>query len=317
MIKTEVNLLERLQILWVTQSVAKKDAGVKPHTHPYYHMFYVKSGTCSFAADNAVWSMHAGQIFLVPRETVHSYINNSNAPTELLEIKFSLPQAAMDSHLLSQGVLVSDNKLAGMLFEQVLKEYSDLAGKADESAASYVIAIVNLLTEATRYEKKRHFRYIDASSYSQLSQRIICYLEDHYAQELSLDALSEAMGYNKSYLCVAFKRDTQSTILDCLNMIRIRRAAELIVYSDHSLTQVADMCGFSSDSHFNRVFVKYVGITPGQCRRAYPGNLLISPSKNDAPPPESRSDRFIYSVLAQKRIIPNAKETQQQSNEDK
>ena len=86
-------------------------------------------------------------------------------------------------------------------------------------------------------------------------------------------------------------------------MIRIRRAAELIVYSDHSLVQVSQLCGFSSVSHFNRVFLKYAGITPGQARRAYPADILFgSPKSGDKT--NAQADQFMYSVLAQKRITP-------------
>ena len=77
------------------------------------------------------------------------------------------------------------------------------------------------------------------------------------------------MGVTKNYLCNAFKSNTGITIVDCLNMIRIRKAAEQIVYSDLPLAQVAQMCGYVSVSHFNRVFMRYVGMPPGQCRRAY------------------------------------------------
>ena len=116
-----------------------------------------------------------------------------------------------------------------------------------------------------------------------------------------MDSLAKAMNHNKSYLCVALKKDTQLTILDCLNTIRIRRAAELIVYSEYNLTQVAEACGFVSVSHFNRVFLKYVGITPGQCRRAYPVDILIYPENANE---IERTNNFMYSVLAQKLISP-------------
>ena len=81
-------------------------------------------------------------------------------------------------------------------------------------------------------------------------------------------------------------------------MIRIRRAAELIVYSDHSLSQVAERCGFASVSHFNQVFLKYVGITPGHCRKAYPPEIITHPDKMMP----ADSDTFMYSVLAHKLI---------------
>ena len=171
----------------------------------------------------------------------------------------------------------------------------------DDEATAYLMAILSALGEQERTRQQQSFRYVDASAYSPLSQQIIRYLEEHYAEDLSLDSLAQVMGRNKSYLCAAFKNNTQFTILDCLSMIRIRRAAELVVYSEHSLAQVAQMCGFASVSHFNRVFLKYVGITPGQCRRAYPSGLLFGQWPGGVP---ERQNNFMYSVLAQKRITP-------------
>lgn len=285
-----------MQILWVAQSYTMPNAGVMSHSHPYYHMFYIRSGCGRFVVDDGVYELHSGQTLLVPRQASHSYNNLQSESMEYLEIKFTLSQPVFDK------AVISDNPLAGMLFQQILKEYSDLQGLADQAAAAYLTAIVQLLTEQERYKKDRQFRFIDASSYTELSKTIIRYLEEHFGEDISLDGVAEVLGYNKSYLCVAFKKDTHATIMDFLNMIRIRRAAELIVYSDHSLTQVADICGFTTVSHFNRVFVKYVGITPGQCRRAYPANVLIEPKNVQYP--QDRPGRFMYSVLAQKNITP-------------
>jgi len=292
--------MEQSQILWVSRAYTMPQAGVKPHSHPYYHMFYIVSGQSRFQVGGTSYDLQAGQCLLVPREMQHSYYNEENDPQERLEIKFTLPRDAMDDQLLRSGPLVSDDKLVGMLFAQILDEYTDLGHLADDAAAAYLMALLSALLRGERYKKDRQFRYVDASAYSELSQKIIRYLEDHFAEGISLDTIAEAMGYNKSYLCVAFKKNTRFTILDCLNMIRIRRAAELIVYSDHSLSQVAEMCGFASDSHFNRVFLKYVGTTPGQCRRAYPVDVLFEPSATFV----ERPNRFMYSVLAQKRITP-------------
>ena len=63
---------------------------------------------------------------------------------------------------------------------------------------------------------------------------------------------------------------------------------------------MAALTGFSSASHFNRVFLKYVGTTPGQCRRAHPGDVYFEPQ--NAKPLPDRAKRFMYSVLAQKTI---------------
>lgn len=287
--------MEQFQILWVAKSVTPPQGGVKPHAHPYYHMLYILNGTCRAVANGEVCTLSQGQTILIPPQTEHSYSNEASVPMDYLEIKFAMDKA-MSFH-------ISDDPLVSLLFQQIVQEYPTLGRLADKPAATYLSALLCAMTRQNRREEADRFLYVDAASFGELAQSIVRYLEDHYQEELRLDDIALAMGYNKSYLCVAFKKDTGFTILDCLNTIRIRRAAELIVYSDHNFTQVADMCGFTSVSHFNRVFVKYAGITPGQCRRAYPVDILFG-TEDASATPSSRSSRFMYSVLAHKTITP-------------
>lgn len=284
--------MEQLQILWVARSCITPQSGVKSHTHPYYHMIFIESCICSMIAGGQHYSLEQGQCILIPPHTEHSYSNETASTIDYLEIKFTTGKAL--------PLCVSDSVLAGSLFRQVVQEYPRLGRLADKPAAVYMSALLCAITEQDRLEEADCFQYVDASAFGELARNVIRYLEAHYQQDLRLDDIAAAIGLNKSYLCVAFKKDTGFTILDCLNTIRIRRAAELIVYSDHGFSQVAEMCGFTSVPHFNRVFLKYVGITPGQCRRAYPANILFGMPEA----PATRSSRFMYSVLAHKTITP-------------
>ncbi len=294
--------MERPQILWVSHSFTKPLEGVKNHTHPYYHMFYMVAGKLRFEIENKTYILSSGNTLLVPRNVNHAFYNDEKETAEHLEIKFSLFKSAFDKQISAKDIQISDNKLAGMLFEQIIKEYSTRLNPANDAATSYLLSILNVLNENERYKNKEEFRFFAGSRYSELSQKVIRYLENHYNEEVSLDELAKNLNRNKSHLCVAFKKDTLLTIFDCLNMIRVRRAAELIVYGEDNLTQVANKCGFASVSHFNRVFLKYVGITPGQCRRAYPADALIRQESNDT---SSIRNDFMYSVLAQKLITPS------------
>ena len=291
--------MQHLQLLWVARSILHPESGVKSHAHPYYHLFYIHAGEFCFTVSGETYRLSGGQTLLVPPQIEHGYINETGIAGEYLEVKFAHASAGGET-----PVQICDDPLAGMLCSRILQEYSDLGKLADDAAAAYLQALLTTLQKNDRYqEKPQQFLYLDASRFSPLSRRIVHYLEAHCNEELSLDALGKAMDYNKTYLCAAFKKDTGLTILDCQNMIRIRRAAELIVYSDHSLVQVSQLCGFSSVSHFNRVFLKYAGITPGQARRAYPADILFG-SHRSADKPNTQADQFMYSVLAQKRITP-------------
>ena len=99
---------------------------------------------------------------------------------------------------------------------------------------------MTLIYHLTQYERRcdeQTIGIIDIEGCSQQVKKVITFLSDHYAENLSLDNISEGVGISKTYLCNTFKKNTNITIIDCLNMIRVRKAAELIVYSDFPLSQ--------------------------------------------------------------------------------
>ena len=295
--------MKQAQILWVGRFYKSAGDGIRTHNHPFYHMIFVHAGQLSMTAGGNTFPIETGQCILIPREMDHGYVNSGTSTFEGLEIKFSLPSEALDRQYSASGPRLCSSPLVRMLFTQIIQEYSEHGNKLDDAAEAYLLALLHAMNEETRSATPSAFRFIDADGYSELSRRTIHYLEEHYGGDICLDTVAQAVGHNKSYLCVAFKKNTQITVNDCLNMIRIRRAAELIAYSDNDLTQIAAMCGFSSVSHFNRVFLKHVGTTPGQCRKAYPSDITISPEKRFENL-DGRGDRFMYCVLAGKRITP-------------
>ena len=56
------------------------------------------------------------------------------------------------------------------------------------------------------------------------------------------------------------------TLTDFILGEKIEEAKRLLRYSDKSLTLIADYLGFSSQSHFTRIFKKYRGQTPREYR---------------------------------------------------
>lgn len=289
--------MKKIQMLWVAHSVAKVGNIVKPHSHGYYHMIYILSGQFEMVVNGDPFVLKEKVCLLIPKGMEHSYVITGKKRAEFLEIKFALLDEALDKELSRLDLLKSEISMVGDLAKQIVDEYSRLGPQADETTACYMLSVLYTLTREQRVQKQQEFRYVDASSYSLLSRRIVHYLEEHFSEKISLEQLAQALEHEKSYLCRAFKKDTKTTILDCLNMIRIRHAAELLTYGDNSMAQISEMCGFASPSNFNRVFLKYIGVTPGQCRRAFPAEVLLR--KKDI---SHFPNRLLYSVLARKQV---------------
>lgn len=100
-----------------------------------------------------------------------------------------------------------------------------------------------------------------------LGREMILYLEDHFAEDISLDELSKQFGRTPEYLSSFFKESTGETVMKYLRRIRIHHAQVLLMTSpDTGLSDIAKACGFNSSSYFCKVFRETLGMTPQSFR---------------------------------------------------
>lgn len=101
---------------------------------------------------------------------------------------------------------------------------------------------------------------------TQLSMRIANYVQSHLSDVITVDALARETLLSRSRLTARFKDETGQTLTEFVMQTKIEEAKRLIRYTDKSLSAVSDYLGFSSQSHFSRIFKKHAGIAPGEYR---------------------------------------------------
>ena len=102
-------------------------------------------------------------------------------------------------------------------------------------------------------------------------ERIESYIAEHYAADLSLQSISQSLGYSEAYFCKLFKQCFQMNFSVYLNEYRIARARELLGASDLGVKDVSLACGYADASYFARVFKRLVGQTPSDYRQSLLG----------------------------------------------
>lgn len=92
------------------------------------------------------------------------------------------------------------------------------------------------------------------------------YLEENYAQNISLDFLAEKFCITKQGLIYKFKKVYHKTPIALLNEIRIDNSKMLLINTEYSIGEISEMCGFSNMYYFSNSFKKSVGISPQKFR---------------------------------------------------
>jgi len=102
------------------------------------------------------------------------------------------------------------------------------------------------------------------------------YIDKHYGEDISLQALSDKVGYNYKYVSRVFKEYTGYNISDYINFVRIAKAKELIENSSMTIEEIQNIIGIPSRTTFNRVFKKHEGVPPSQYRQLKAHNRILS-----------------------------------------
>jgi len=117
------------------------------------------------------------------------------------------------------------------------------------------------------------------------ARRVHDYIEDNLSVGISCDDLAGLAGLSSHHFSRAFRVSFNESPHAYVTKERIRRSCALMLASAVSLGQIAADCGFNDQAHFNRVFRKHCGASPGDWRRQQHAPLLSTKiqSRGDSP----------------------------------
>ena len=99
-----------------------------------------------------------------------------------------------------------------------------------------------------------------------LAIAVSAWVQRHLSESMDTEKLSRELHYSRAHLSRRFKEETGMTLTDYILTKKSEEAARLLAFTDKSLISISDYLGFSSQSHFTRVFKKYIGMTPSEYR---------------------------------------------------
>jgi len=134
-----------------------------------------------------------------------------------------------------------------------------------------VYIYIKLLTFFVRIkEHQLHaIQYGHDEQYAEQMQLVLHYIEQNYQKDITLEKLAGIAGYSPYHFSRIFKKYSNTTFINFLNLRRIKAAELLLLQENQSITDIAMQVGFSSLTTFNRTFKNLTGYTPSAYKKLF------------------------------------------------
>ena len=105
--------------------------------------------------------------------------------------------------------------------------------------------------------------------YSKPVSQCIDYIYDHLHEQITLEELADTAGVSSSYISKLFHNEVNVTIAQYIQQKRVDAAKNLLIFTDYSISDIANYLQFSTESYFISVFGKLCGLMPKKFRELH------------------------------------------------
>lgn len=253
------------------------------HFHDWYEIVYVYGGKGTFFIDYRFIDMEKGDVFVIPANTIHYSIPNSEDPITSTAIffnpllmadqssreTFSYLQIFDESSRLNNYRYSLNNeqqKQLESMFETIDSEFTQKKIGYNQAALLQLQLILLHINRSIILQR---------SSYSTTQKAIpkwlsmiLEYIEDNFSEKITLSFLAEYGNVSSAHLSRVFKQMTGLNVSEYIKMKKILMAKQLLLKTEENVSSIADQCGFESMPYFHRTFKKIMDMTPSQYRNS-------------------------------------------------
>lgn len=98
-------------------------------------------------------------------------------------------------------------------------------------------------------------------------EKIRTIIRRHYRDNLTIQSIAEQIYLSPNYICMVFKQVTGQTINQYTTQVRMEQAKKLLEQTDVRITDIGAEVGYAEPGYFNKIFKKYVALTPKEYRQ--------------------------------------------------
>ena len=237
------------------------------HSHSEYEIYIFLEGDSKYVVDEKNYALSPGDIIIIRKHEMHRVFHNSEKRYRNIVIMVSpaffkahgckeYENAFLNTASKKGNRVSADAVRSSGLYDAImrLKKYSDNFTQPYTAITdSMIVEILYLIDKISIFET--------GDTANKTIKNVINYINNHFTDEITLDALCEKFFVSKYHLCRIFKEATGLTVQSYIKQKRLTLADEL-KKEGKTLTEAALASGFKDYSSFYRAYMKRYNISP-------------------------------------------------------
>ncbi len=255
------------RLLSITLSKDEQDWQSVFHTHHFTEIFFVLEGKGNFLFREGTRSIRTGDLIIIPPYIEHTEqsIPGTALKYYVLGIDGVTFQTKYDAVTAQIYCNFDNHSMLANIFDQIYYEM-----RSEQYGAEQICQhLLDVLLLRIMRVKQLIPVSINSVRMSKECAQIKEYLDTNYASQITLDTLTGLTHMNKYYMAHSFTKFTGLSPIQYLNRRRLEAACQLLIDTDYSISDIANLTGFSSQSYFTQIFRKFYDVTPIRYRQSH------------------------------------------------
>ena len=236
------------------------------HAHRHAEMFFIMSGSGTFQLQRHSFPVSGRSLVIINPGVMHCEQSNQGSPLEYIVLGVENLEMAANEQGYVLTTFNRDWDTVSVSLRLMLQEarsgqdgYSQVCQRMLEIILLRILRRrgLSLASEAVGMDDNRECGMVRR------------YIDEHFKESITLDQLAELAHINKYYLVHAFRKAYGTSPINYLISRRIQESRFLLTNSNHSLSQIARILGFSSLSYFSPSFHRTEGVSPMEYRKLH------------------------------------------------
>ena len=232
-------------------------------SHNYYELLYVSEGSLNVSIDKHSFTLSAHDLILcAPNDPLRARQITIHEACSYMTMVFDL-RGQMPPHILHH-IFRCSNELKDILWKISKQAACDSYYAQMLMPCHLQETLVRVLMHADETRKRRVLTGTQGEVHSDLLQQILAYMNTHVTEPITVEEICHEFFISRSSLQMLFKMYLHSSPKSYLLNSKLEKSKELIRESQHTISEIAYLLGFSSIHYFSRLFKKYFQISPSE-----------------------------------------------------